>query len=70
MIRAKAEGIERELSELRRQQGEIVEMSLRNMFEMSTMVAREREAMVMAAKCEEKVELYEKVLAELQTSKR
>lgn len=66
-VRARIEALERNLGEMRRQQIEIVELSIKNMFEMSSMIAREREVMLqVGSHCEEKMTQYQRAMGEVQ----
>ena len=64
-VRVRIDTVERSLMELKRQQQEIVEQSLKNMFEMSTMIAREKEGLMQITASADKLEGYQEALDKL-----
>ena len=65
-IKAKMETLERNLTDLKRQQLEIVESSIKNMFELATMVAQEKEELLQIDASKDKLQKYQEALELLQ----
>lgn len=61
--RPRIEALEKQLNDLKRHQTEIVELSFKNMFEMSTMIAREKESLQMLTEKEAKIKALEERIA-------